>query len=185
MAKTKKPEKPDIAREEWDMALLCPPDQLRRCWAYEFTREYVRQGNSLPRATLVKLPIEFKELLKNPEWLEHKSYLLTIGIRPQLESATFPQPPEGVLEWLTRYCPTNSVRLPLFDYSPEDVTDIVIDWDKGDPELMKSFRNLIQETISDLLDLDLHSKFLLNPPGISKSLLISAVLYFSLLSPST
>ena len=133
-----------IAREEWDMAHLCPPNQLRRCWCYEFTREFVRQGNSAPESAHVILPREFAELLKDAKWLENKSFLLTINVRPELETAEHLQPPPGVLGWLTRYSPTSSVRLRL-DEPPKDVTPLVIDWDESNSELAKSFKNLIEE----------------------------------------
>jgi hypothetical protein len=90
------------------------------------------------------LPREIAELMKDAKWLENKSFLLTILMRPKLETATHLQPPQRVLEWLTRYSPANPVRLRL-DEPPKDVTPLVIDWDKSDSELTKSFRNLIEE----------------------------------------
>ena len=140
----KRAETPRIAREEWDMVSLCPLNQLRRCWYYEFTREFVRQGNSVPQSAHVILTREFAELLKDAKWLEEHSFLLTVYKRPKLKTAKHLQPPQGVLKWLTRYSPTNPVRLRL-DEPPKDVTPLVIDWDESNSELTKSFRNLIEE----------------------------------------
>ena len=135
---------PSIAREDWDMALMCRLEHVHRCRVYEFARELLQQGNSLPVSSLAFLPDEFAEIMKNAEWVKNKSYLLTISLRPKLENATYSKPPQGVLEWLTRYSPKNPVRLCL-DEPSEDVTRLVIDWDESNSKLSKSFEGLIKE----------------------------------------
>jgi hypothetical protein len=90
-----------IAREEWDMAHLCPPKELSICWAYEFTREYVRQGNPVPISAFWRLPEPLAKKGKNTEWLIATSYLLAVSMKPSCLRRK--KPPPGVLEWLTRY----------------------------------------------------------------------------------
>ena len=55
MAKTKKPERPVIAREEWDFSDV--PDFLTfDCWAYEYSREAMRMGTKLPEVVFDLMP---------------------------------------------------------------------------------------------------------------------------------
>ena len=55
MAKTKKPEPPEIAREEWDFSDV-PDSLIFDCWAYEYSREAMRMGTKLPEVVFDLMP---------------------------------------------------------------------------------------------------------------------------------
>ena len=125
------------------MAHLCPPKELSICWAYEFTREYVRQGNPVPISAFWRLPKPLVKKAKDTEWLIAKSYLLAVSIKPSLKRGK--KTPKGVIEWLARYSPTNPIRLWLGDEPPGEVMQIAVDWSKSDHALKKSFGELLAE----------------------------------------
>jgi len=163
MAKTKKPEPTIIAREEWDFSEVLPGRHLLACWRFEFTREYIKDGNPLPPKAICMLPKPLREKAKNPKWLVKTPFQVALK---QLPKNTFDSGLSRAMEdWLKMNSPP--VRLAVGDPedgelayiiwprtedgipeivggdSEENVTRLVIDWNKKDTELCKGFKNLI------------------------------------------
>jgi hypothetical protein len=125
------------------MAHLCPPKELSICWAYEFTREYVRQGNPVPISAFWRLPKPLVKKGKDTEWLIATSYLLAVSIKPSLLRRK--KTPKGLIEALARYSTMNPIRLWLGDEPPGEVMHIAVDWSKSDHALKKSFGKLLEK----------------------------------------
>jgi hypothetical protein len=163
MAKTKKPEPTIIAQEEWDFSDRFTGRHLWACWIYEFTREYVKGDLPEPSRALVHLPKPLREKAEDLKWLVNTPF--QIALKELTESPFESEVSETLKDWLK--INTGPVRLAVGDPedgemayivgpgmedgipeivggdSEENVTRLVIDWNKKDTELCKGFKNLI------------------------------------------
>lgn len=147
-AKKKQRKRAEFPQYEWDFS-TCPNELIWDCWIFEYSREHIKQGCSLPHwmEDLFKKNMQFP---KTPFLQLHKIGRAPLITETDLMSTTEDvETPKNELALLVNYLSVwgdyNSIHATKKRANWETVWKINIDWTHSDAILTKEFLRFIQE----------------------------------------
>ena len=147
-AKKKRRNIEELPRFEWDFS-SCPTELIWNCWLFEYSREHIKQGGSLPH-WMEDFFTKNMQFPKTPFLQLHKIGRAPLITETGLMSATEDDKNlKGELHSLAKYLSVwgdyNSVHATRERVNWDGVWKIKIDWSHSTTKLTKDFARFLQE----------------------------------------
>ena len=128
----------NLPEEEWDFQ-ECPKYEIWDCWLFEYSREFVRQGNVLPNVLLDFFTPD-KQFPETP-YLKIAPKSRLHGGKPNTLPASKDE--EKLGKWLAVWGDYNPIHAIKEDPNWDDIWTIRIDWTLPPKKLTEDFRQFI------------------------------------------